>query len=76
MTQSTRNPPQPPQEVRLDLSQRLSDHQLSLAMAYLAMANPELPIPQELSHLTAPEWRVVNSVLEVTMEWRERLPLH
>lgn len=69
---STRNPPQ---ELTFDLSQRLDSQQLSLAWAYLFQANPSLPIPSSLSHLTEPEWALCQDLLEQNLFLREHLPL-
>ena len=73
---------QPPQqdEVMLDLSQRLDDPTLSLAWAYLAELwdNPELrpPMPNQLSHLTPPEWWIAERLLLSHLDQQHQSPLH
>jgi hypothetical protein len=69
------------QEPTFDLSQRLTDNQLSLAWAYLALESEQkpgqwTPLPQELSHLTEPEWYLVAQMLAQNLYQRAHQPLH
>jgi len=62
------------------LDERLNDHQLSLAWAYLAElpdnpALPNPPLPNELKHLNQAEWYLVNQLLEYNLQLRDQLPL-
>ena len=61
-------------DVVLDLSQRLTDSQTSLAWAHL-YSSPLGPIPQELKHLTEPEWYLLGDLLDHNLKLRELLPL-
>ena len=70
-----RSTPKPLLEVTFDLSQRLSNEQLSLAWAYLSQEDPMSPIPSELSHLTEPEWSLAHQLLQQNLWLREHLPL-
>jgi hypothetical protein len=58
-----------------DLSERLSDHQLSQAWAYLWQDDPQQPIPQCLKHLSQSEWYLVRGILEYEQNLRDQLPL-
>ena len=64
-----------------DLSQRLTDNQLSLAWAHLSMTAQQeshlpLPIPKELRHLTELEWHLVSALLNSSLEQRSQRPVH
>ena len=79
MRTSGHQKPQPSQTV-FDLSQRLPDHVLSLAWAYLAEMwdNPELqpPMPSPLSHLTPAEWMLVEQLLLNHLDQRNHSQVH
>ena len=69
------------QEPTFDLSQRLTDNQLSLAWAYLMLGSEQnpgqsTPLPPELSHLTEPEWFLVSQMLAQNLYQKSHQLLH
>jgi hypothetical protein len=77
MSQQSSNPRQSRPEVVFDLSSRLTPELLSLAWLHLwnSQDNPMCPIPQELSHLSEPEWHLCHVMLEDTLNLRDLMPL-
>ena len=73
---SSHRQPSPPESLVLDLSQRVSPDQLSLAWGYLSMNNPNLPVPSSLQHLTPLEWELVGSALMSAELQRQASPVH